>query len=274
MSEETQMDTLAYSSRMLNWSPLGKLLFVVAVLVLNILTNSVLVTFITMGVGLALMAYSTNFKIPFIIFLAILEAFLILVIGAGVISVNGGYDDGSTVIWDTDFLWMHFHMTVNSFNKAWLILFRGTAGITVMLSFATSTPIPHMSLAMKQVHMPVELIEIVVLIYRYAFLLLERMEAMWAAASSRMGFNGARTSIDTVAAIAVGIFIQSTNLSDKSQIALDCRNYRGYFPVFTEPAKMGAKWLCAIVVIAVGLYWFGLQTEDWINMATILLGVS
>lgn len=271
MSEQTQMDTLAYSSRMVNWSPLGKLILVIAILVVNITVDSLLVTFVTLGIGLALMAYSTNFKIPFLIFLAILEAFVILIFGAGVISVNG--TDSTQVIWDTDFLWMHFHMTVESFNKAWLILFRGTAGIAVMLAYATSTPIPHMSLAMKQVHMPPELIEIVVLIYRYAFLLLERMEAMWNAASSRMGFNGARTYINTVAAIAIGIFIQSTNLSDKSQIALDCRNYRGYFPVFSEPARMSIKWIVVIVALAVGVYYFGRYTEGWIDMAHILLGV-
>jgi len=257
---------------MVGWSPLGKFILVIAVLLVNIATDSILVTFVAFIFGMALLAYSTNFKIPLIIFLAILEAILIMVIGAGVVSVNG--TDTSTVIWDTDFLWMHFHMTVESFNKAWLILFRGTSGIAVMLAFASSTPIPHISLAMKQIHMPLELVEVVILIYRYAFLLLERMEAMWNAASSRMGFNGYRTSINTVAAIAVGIFIQSTNLSDKSQIALDCRNYRGYFPVFSEPARMGVKWLGIIALVAGSLYLLGYYTGDWINMAQILLGVS
>ncbi len=272
MSEQTQMDTLAYSSRMLDWAPLGKLIFVIGVLIVNILTSSILVPFVTLAIGLVLMAYSTNFKIPFIIALAIAEAFVILIFGAGVISVNGS--DGSTVIWDTDFLWMHFHMTVDSFNEAWLILLRGTAGVAVMLSYATSTPIPHMSLAMKQVHMPVEITEIVVLIYRYAFLLLERMEAMWNAAKSRMGFNGAMTSIRTVAAIAIGIFIQSTNLSDKSQVALECRNYRGFFPVYREPAKTGVKWIVVVIVTCVAVYYFGKQTEGLVSMAQVLLGVE
>ena len=271
MSEQTQMDTLAYSSRMLEWAPLGKLLFVISVLIVNIMTESILVPFVTLAIGLVLMAYSTNFKIPFMIALAILEAFVILIFGAGVVSVNG--DMADPAIWDTDFLWMHFHMTEASFNEAWLILLRGTAGVAVMLSFATSTPIPYMSLGLKQVRIPVEVIEIVVLIYRYAFLLLERMEAMWNAASSRMGFNGKMTSIRTVAAIAIGIFIQSTNLSDKSQVALECRNYRGYFPVYREPAKTGVKWILVIIVTCVSIYLFGMYTSDWVNMVE-LLGVA
>lgn len=270
MSEQTQMDALAYSSRMLGWAPLGKLLLVIVVLVINIVTDSMLVPFVTLAIGLGLMAYSTNFKIPFIIALAIAEAFVILVFGCGMISVSGSSGE---VIWDTDFLWMHFHMTVDSFNEAWLILFRGVAGISVMLAFATSTPIPHISLALRQIHLPVEVSEIVVLIYRYAFLLLERMEAMWNAAHSRMGFNGVRTKINTVASIAVGIFIQSTNLSDKAQVALDCRNYRGYFPVYKEPAKVGLKWIVAIAILAAAIYAFGHYTEGLIDMAS-LLGVA
>lgn len=267
MSEQTQMDTLAYSSRMLDWAPLGKLLLVIVVLIVNISTSSMLVPFVTLALGLGLMAYSTNFKIPFIIALAIAEAFVILIIGSGLISVSGETGD---VIWDTDFLWMHFHMTTDSFNKAWLILFRGTAGISVMLAFATSTPIPHISLALRQIRLPDEISEIVVLIYRYAFLLLERMEAMWGAARSRMGFNGFMRTVNTVASIGVGIFIQSTNLSDKAQIALDCRNYRGYFPVYRQPAKAGVKWVVAVILLGVAIYAFGVFTEDWIDMSKIL----
>ena len=62
MSEQTQMDALAYSSRMLGWAPLGKLLLVIVVLVINIVTDSMLVPFVTLAIGLGLMAYSTNFK--------------------------------------------------------------------------------------------------------------------------------------------------------------------------------------------------------------------
>lgn len=270
MSEQMQMDTLAYSSRMLGWAPLGKLLLVIVILVANITTSSMLVPFVTLALGLVLMAYSTNFKIPFIIALAIGEAFLILVFGCGMISISG--EGGGDVLWDTDILWVHVNMTVESFNRAWLILFRGVAGITVMMAFATSTPIPHLSQALRQLRIPVEVCEIVVLIYRYGFLLLERMEVMWDAASCRMGFNGFKRTMGTTAAIAMGMFVQSTNLADKAQIALDCRNYRGYFPVYNAPPKVGVKWIAVSVLAFVLIYIFGTCTEGWVNMAEIILG--
>lgn len=271
MSEESQMDTLAYSSRMLHWAPLGKLLFAVALLVVNILTPSIIVSIVIFVIGLAMMAYSTNFKVPFIIALFIGEAVLIAFIGAGVISILG--EDSDPAIWDTDFLWLHFHMTVESFNEAWLILFRCVAGIGVMLAFATSTPIPHLSQALRQLRIPVEVSEIIVLIYRYGFLLLERMETMWNAASSRMGFNGFRRSISSAASIAVGMFISSFDMADKAQVALECRNYRGYFPVYNMPPKAGIKWVAVSLVAAVLLYILGTETAGAIDMASIF-GVS
>jgi len=267
MSEESQMDTLAYSSRMLSWSPLGKFVFVIVVLIVNICTESMIVPFVTLGIGLILMAYSTNFKIPFFIALALAEAVLILAIGAGVVSVTG--NESEPAIWHGKLLWIGVHMTEASFNKAWLILFRGVAGMAVMMSFATSTPIPHLSQALRQLHLPREISELVVLIYRYGFLLLERMEAMWDAAHSRMGFNGFMNSIKTAASIAVGIFTSSANLADKAQIALDCRNYQGVFPVYNMPPKMGIKWLAISVVAFVGIYYIGTQTIGWINMYNI-----
>ncbi len=272
MSEQLQMDTLAYSSRMVGWAPLGKLLFVIAALIANIMTQSIAISVATLVLGLALIWYSTNMRIPLIVALALAEAFVILVFGCGMVSITG--DAGTEAIWDTDILWVHVHMTVDSFNKAWLILIRGVAGMALMMAFATSTPIPHLSNALRQIRIPPEIAELVVLIYRYGFLLLERMEVMWNAASCRLGFNGFRRTMSTTAAIAVGMFVQSTNMADKGQIALDCRNYRGYFPLYNAPPKTGIRWVAASAAVFAAILVFGYLTADWIDMHSILLGGS
>ena len=272
MSEQLQMDTLAYSSRMLGWAPLGKLLFIIAALVANIITSSMIVPIFTLALGLCLMWYSTNMRIPLIVIIALLEAFVILIFGCGMVSISG--DAGTEAIWDTNILWVHIHMTADSFNKAWLILFRGVAGMALMMAFATSTPIPHLSNALRQIRIPSEIAELVVLIYRYGFLLLERMEVMWVAAACRLGFSGFKRTMRTTASIAVGMFVQSTNMADKGQIALDCRNYRGYFPLYNAPPKTGIAWVVASVGIFAGILLLGYFTADWINMTTIFFGGS
>ena len=270
-SEHIQMDALAYSSRMLNWAPLGKLLLVIVVLIANVMTDSVVTAFAVLAIGLVLMAYSTNMRIPFMLAVAIGEAILILIVACGIISING--DPSEPCIWRAEFLWLDLYMTTDSFNQAWLVMIRAVAGITVMMAFATSTPIPHLAQALRQIRIPDEICEIVVLIYRYAFLLLERMDTMWSAANSRLGFTGFKRSMRTIASIAVGIFTSSMNLADKAQVSLDCRGYRGYFPIWNRPRKAGVGWVAAAIVVFVLLFVLGTYTEGVIDFAGLAFGV-
>ena len=270
-SEHIQMDALAYSSRMLHWPPLGKLLLVIVVLIANIMTDSVITALAVLVLGLVLMAYSTNMRIPFILGVFIAEAILILIVACGIISING--DTSQPCIWQADFLWMDLYMTADSFNQAWLVMIRAIAGLTVMMAFATSTPIPHLAQALRQIRIPDEICEIVVLIYRYAFLLLERLDTMWSAASSRIGFSGFRRTMSTTASIAVGIFTSSMNMADKAQVSLECRGYRGYFPIWNRPKKAGIGWVALAAAVFVLLYLLGMQTEGAIDFAGIAFGV-
>lgn len=264
-TDQVRMDQLAYSSRMLNWPPLGKLMLVTALLVVGLVSNSILVPMVTFCIGLALMAYSTNLKLPSIIFLAIAESVLIMVIGSGMISIMG--NEGEEAIYSGQILWMKIHMTVQSFDKAWLIFFRAVAGVTLMLAFASSTPIPHLAQACKRLRLPREIAEIIVLVYRYAFLLLERMLVMIKAARCRLGYNGPVKAVRSYAGAMVGTFIFSMELAEKSEISLQCRNYQGYFPVFRMPAKVTWHWYAATAVSFVVLYVVGLRTVGLIDMA-------
>ena len=267
MSEQMEMDELAYSSRMVDWSPLGKLIFTMALLIVGLLADSLVVPLIIFAIGIILMAYSTNLKIPLILGLAIGEAILIMIIGSGMISIMGNADEPA--LWDGNFLWFTVHMTETSFNNAWQIFFRAVAGVTVMLSFACSTPIPHLAHAFRTIHCPVEITELIVLIYRYAFLLLERFLVMIDAAQCRLGYNGALTAMRSYGGAMAGTFIFSMELAEKSEAALACRNYQGYFPIYHPPKPMSVLWLIVSIGLAVLLYFIGRWTEGWINMAEL-----
>ncbi|MGI5964552.1 MAG: cobalt ECF transporter T component CbiQ [Candidatus Methanomethylophilaceae archaeon] len=272
MSEQVQMDVLAYSSRMIEWAPLAKLLFTFSLLILGLVSDNILVPVITFFTGLCLMAYSTNMKLPPVVAIAILEAILILIIGCGMISILGDPSAPAIMLKDTEkILWLKVHITAESFNQAWLVMFRAIAGVTLMLSFATSTPIPHIANALRQVKVPPQLIEITVLVYRYAFLLLERAETMWNAAKCRLGFNGYRRSFSTVSGIIVNSFITSLEIAERSQPALYSRNFNGTFPLYREPKKLRAVHVIFTVGICAVLYALGyfLPSPD---MALLIMG--
>src|SRR5665647_689380 len=123
-----------------------------------------------------------------------------------------------------------------------------------MLFFATSTPIPHLSEAMEQLRLPKEISELVVLIYRYSFLLLELLGTMYLAAQCRLGFKGLRNKFRTSGKLAVGLFTRSMEVADRSQVALECRGFRGEFHSFRPPARVTWVWIIVPVLVFVGLY--------------------
>ncbi|MDR0887773.1 MAG: energy-coupling factor transporter transmembrane protein EcfT [Candidatus Methanoplasma sp.] len=265
------MDTLAYGSRMVNWAPLGKLMFAVCLLIVDIITDSLVVPLITLVIGVSLMVYSSSIRLPKIIGLMIAESLLIVLLGAVLIAIMPSGVE-SAEVWGFSLIGLDFSITYHSFDYAVLIFTRSLAGVTVMLAFATSTPIPYFANSLRRLHIPAEIIEIIVLVYRYSFLLLEQLQVLWNAASSRLGFASFRRSFRTVARIAVNVFITSLDIADKSGNALLCRNFNGVFPVFRPPKDITAVWVVLAVGAAAGLYLFGLYSEGWIDPASIVFG--
>jgi energy-coupling factor transporter transmembrane protein EcfT len=122
------------------------------------------------------------------------------------------------------------------------VFLRALAGITVMLFFATSTPIPHFAAALRQLRIPSYITELVILVYRYSFLLFEQLDVLYTAAQCRLGFRGTRNKLRTTGKLAVSLFIKSLEVAERSQTALYCRNFKGDFPNFRPPARMTIGW--------------------------------
>ena len=77
----------------------------------------------------------------------------------------------------------------------------------------------------------------------------------------------------TIASIAVGIFTSSMNMADKAQVSLECRGYRGYFPIWNRPQRAGVGWVAAAVAVFALLYVLGTYTEGVIDFAGLAFGV-
>jgi len=150
---------------------------------------------------------------------------------------------------------------------ATLLYLRATAALLLLYSFAVSTPIPHLAEAMNKLRLPDVFVELMVLIYRYTFLLMESAEKMHLAAECRFGYSGYRKSMSTTSKLVVGVFIRSLETAERGQVALQCRNYRGEFKSLSTFNKQNktATALCAALVCAAIIFflllWYGvLQT--------------
>lgn len=261
------IDEVAYASPAKDWSPLGKLAIALSLLVSSLMASSIVIPFLIFLIGFTLLFYSTKMRFPRVIILALLEGLGIFFIGAIVIAlVTPG-----EILWTINLGIVVLTFSQQGVDLGMLVFLRAVAGVTIMLFFATSTPIPYLANALHQVKVPKEIVELVVLIYRYSFLLLEQMDTMYTAAHCRLGFRGYKNKIRTTAKLAVGMFIRSLDTAERSQVALDCRSFRGVFHCYRPPPKLTMKWVLASIIVFVLMNFINLILIGPVPLASILI---
>ncbi len=244
------IDELAYSSPFRDWPPLGKFMLAISFLAASLVAASVVVPCVIFAIGFGLLFYSTKMRFPRVIALVLIEGVGIILLGAIVIALVTGGD----TIWTVDLGALTLVFSKQGADLGLLVFARALAGITIMLWFATSTPIPYLANALRQARLPKEIVELTVLIYRYSFLLLEQLDTMYVAAASRLGFRGVRNKFRTTAKLSVGVFTRSLDVAERSQVALDCRSFRGEFHCYRPPAEVTVKWVAASLAAFAAFY--------------------
>lgn len=260
------MDEIAYASPFRDWSPLGKLIFAMTLLVSSLMASSLDIPLIVTLIGLVLLFLSSRMRFPRVIALALLEGVGIFVLGSFMIALVTAGD----TVWSVDLGFFVLTLSRQGLELGGLVFLRAVAGITVMLFFATSTPIPHLANALRQIRVPAELVELTVLVYRYSFLLLEQLDTMYVAAHSRLGFRGLRARFRTTGKLLVGIFIRSLDMAERSQTALNCRSFIGEFHCYRPPARMSFKWGIAAISVFLLLFSINLHVVDLATVVSLL----
>jgi cobalamin biosynthesis protein CbiM/cobalt ECF transporter T component CbiQ len=255
-SEFNSVDTVAYKSPMLRWSPLAKLFLIFSLLVLGIASNTIWMPLLTLAVGTALFLYASRLRPPVILMKVFVYAQVLIIISAVIFTIVIPGESIASI-------WIGITINFTDAGAAFglLIYIRATAALLLLYAFAVSTPVPHLAHALKKLRLPDVFIEMLVLIYRYTFLLLETAEKMHLAAECKFGYSGSRKKMSTTARLAVGVFMRSLDTAEKGQIALQCRNYRGDFLTLSsfEEKSGAATVFCVAVVFAAAVFFVVLQ---------------
>ena len=66
--------------------------------------------------------------------------------------------------------------------------------------------------------------------------------------------------------LLTSIGIRSVEIAERSQIALQCRNFNGDFPTFRKPARSGAVWTVVPLALAATIYIWNLVLNDYVHL--------
>jgi len=115
-------------------------------------------------------------------------------------------------------------------------------GMSVLLFFSLTTPLPELMRAAHAFHCPSVLIELALIMYRYIFLMFEEASRIRRAQKSRLGYVSFSNTLRSFSTLGGMLILRSYDRAERSFAAMRCRGYRGVMTAVVPSRLKGHDW--------------------------------
>lgn len=262
-----QLDTLAYQNRLRHLSPVHKLLLGIILLVLVIAGHRLVQVLVFFWMGLWVVGYARIPMRHYLLFLLLPFSFFAAGLPALLIDVSRApdpFDASGFVLW-----WQAggylFTVSASSLQRV-LDLFCRTMSSLAVLSFILFTvPFSEILQVLRKARVPALVIDLLMVMYRFIFVLLSLSMQLWVAQRSRGGHQGFRASLKDVGQLAAQLFARSMRHYERLYQGMAARGMTEHFQVqgiVTHSRSRRYEWesyLGCLVLILLELWIGGLR---------------
>jgi cobalt/nickel transport system permease protein len=149
----------------------------------------------------------------------------------GIILISGGPD----IFWHWDILpSFSLSITRESVNQGVFVFCRVIGGMSAMFFIALTTPMTDIFIVFRQCRLPEVVIDLMMIIYRTIFILIDQVMQIYQAQVMRLGYSTYRESIHSFASLCGAAFIASWDAGEDLIRTMDARCYDGKFALLGE----------------------------------------
>lgn len=222
------IDQYAYNNRLRSINPAYKAGLAFTVLLLCLVLNEPLVGIVAAG-WMYLLAVKLAGLAPRVFGRVLLAetTFLALATVGVVLSFSFSNPAGvSTWAWQVGPLWIS--SSPASLYRGVTLVTRALGAASAMNFLALTTPLVDMLDLFRRWRVPSLLVDMMVVIYRFIFVLLESLQRMYMAQDSRLGYTTTYfRAMNSAALLGSHLFIDAFQRSRRLQLALESRGYDG-----------------------------------------------
>ena len=128
--------------------------------------------------------------------------------------------------------------------------------LSCLYFISLTTPMIDVISVLAKLKVPSFLIELISLVYRFIFIILETSEMMFISQNSRLGYRDIKTSYKSLGALASTLFIRSFKRANDLYTALEARGYNGELKVLEEQVQK--RNYIYIITIIINLIFIGI----------------
>lgn len=151
-----------------------------------------------------------------------------------------------------------FEMTIyqGALLKGIELASRILGGMSVLLFFSLTTPLPELMRAAHFFRCPSVLVELSLIMYRYIFLMFEEASRIRNAQKSRLGFVNFKNTLRSASILGGMLILRSYDRAERSFAAMRCRGYRGVLTTVVPTRIKGHDWgVLLLTVTILAIFW-------------------
>lgn len=257
-----QIDTLAYTNRLRWLAPEQKLLFAIALLIITAFAHPPVQILTAIWMSIWTVIYA---KIPLKIYLKLVYiATLFWLTSLPALVINAIHINYLSLIQEDTIIGFnlgsyYIYISYHGIEQGWTILTRAIASLSCLYFIMLTIPFTELLQTLRRFGFPVLLTDILLLMYRFIFVLLNTASQIWTAQQSRGGYSTFRIGIKSLS-LLIGKLLRRT-LENYQQVSLSLasRGFNGEFKVW-HPHRYHLSKRYAIeaiigCVVLIGLAW-------------------
>ena len=249
------IDKLAYSSELKNVNPMEKFIFALVTIIMCITLNNIADSIVI----LLIMAFITVFKgkLPlknYIQLMSLPLAFLIM--GVITIAINVA-STSKGLIFSFNVFDIKLGCTWDSILTAARLFFKSLASVSCLYFLTLTTPVFEILSVLRKLKVPKLFVELMGLIYRFIFVLLDTTNMIYISQNSRLGYSTFRTGFNSLGKSVTSLFISSYKRSQDIYTAMESRGYDGEINLLENNYTYSYKNIFLIIVVELTLIIIG-----------------
>lgn len=239
------IDSIAYNSKLNGWNPEFKIIFSLLSLFACVLSADIFVpVFVIISMAAISIILGKTDQRSYFKLMTVPLAFIIC--GAIATAVDISAEPTGDYILDLNAFFIH--TTNGAVFKAVQTALKALGAVSSLYMLTLSTPVHEITSAMRRIHIPKLIIELMELIYRFIFILAQVYHTLNTSAGSRLGYNGLKTSFRTFGTIAANLFIISLKKAGMYYDALESRCYTGELLFLREKKPLRSRHVAFAVI--------------------------
>ncbi len=241
------IDQYAYISALRRKDPLQKVFFALLTLGVCIWADSTVISVTVLAIMWGITVFTG--RIPSRVFARLLLIpMLFLVVGVLTVPVNVS-QNRDEFLFSFSLYGIYVGVSGTGIINAARLFFKALGASSCLYYLSLNTPMVSLLSALSRLKLPKLLIELMGLVYRFIFVLLETANTIFTAQNSRLGYSSLSSGHHSLASLATTLFMRAYKRSEELYTALESRGYDGELKVIEEKYETGwTEYIAAVLI--------------------------